>query len=158
GCSATLWGTATAVREDEVPNPHGPAAPRPLVSTPGGRMSPRSHPSHRLGPRPGSAGPQDPAVSALVQLARNSAPRRVSRRSLLAGAGGLGLASLLAACGTGGGTTPAAGEQSSGQLSPAEDRSAEDPTLRWSNWTLYLDYDDAKGVYPTLQRFQEESG
>lgn len=121
-------------------------------------MSPRSHPSHRLGPRPGSAGPQDPAVSALVQLARNSASRRVSRRSLLAGAGGLGLASLLAACGTGGGTTPAAGEQSSGQLSPAEDRSAEDPTLRWSNWTLYLDYDDAKGVYPTLQRFQEESG
>ncbi|HEY4616233.1 MAG TPA: spermidine/putrescine ABC transporter substrate-binding protein [Citricoccus sp.] len=121
-------------------------------------MSPRSHPSHRLRPRPGATGPQDPAVSALVQLARESASRRVSRRSLLAGAGGLGLASLLAACGTGGGTTPAGGEQSSGQLSPAEDRSAEDPTLRWSNWTLYLDYDDAKGVYPTLERFQEESG
>ena len=29
-------------------------------------------------------------------------------------------------------------------------RSAEDGTLRWSNWTLYLDYDDEKKTYPTL--------
>ena len=53
---------------------------------------------------------------------------------------------------------PAGNGESSAQLTPAEDRSAEDGTLRWSNWTLYLDYDDAAGVYPTLERFQAESG
>ncbi|MGD6979311.1 MULTISPECIES: polyamine ABC transporter substrate-binding protein [Citricoccus] len=122
-------------------------------------MSPRSHPSHRLSPRPGATpGPRDPDVAALVRLARSASTGRISRRSLLAGAGGLGLASVLAACGTGGGTTPAGDGESSAQLTPAEDRSAEDGTLRWSNWTLYLDYDDAAGVYPTLERFQAESG
>lgn len=122
-------------------------------------MSPRSHPSHRLNRPPGAQpGPEDPGVAALVRLARSASASRVSRRSLLAGAGGLGLASLLAACGTGGGTTPAGDGEASGQLSPAEDRSAEDGTLRWSNWTLYLDYDDAQGVYPTLEQFQQDSG
>lgn len=122
-------------------------------------MSHRPIPSHRLSPRSSSApGPEDPGVAALVQLARSASAGRVSRRSLLAGAGGLGLASLLAACGTGGGSTPTGEGESSAQLTPAEDRSAEDGSLRWSNWTLYLDYDDAEGVYPTLEAFQEQSG
>lgn len=103
--------------------------------------------------------PADPGVRALVQMSRAASAGRLSRRSLLAGAGGLGLASLLAACGTGGGTTPSGGGGGeSGGLTPAQDVSDTEKSLRWSNWTLYLDYDDEAGNYPTLEAFQEQSG
>ncbi|WP_336704047.1 spermidine/putrescine ABC transporter substrate-binding protein [Micrococcus terreus] len=113
-------------------------------------------------PRQNSAalrpGPQDPAVQALVRLSRTASGSRLSRRSLLAGAGGMGVASLLAACGTGGGTTPSGAATSSAALTAATDVSDTEKTVRWSNWTLYLDYDDSAGTYPTLEAFQEESG
>ncbi len=35
--------------------------------------------------------------------------------------------------------------------------SASDPTLNWSNWPFYIDEDD-DGNYPTLERFQEQTG
>jgi spermidine/putrescine transport system substrate-binding protein len=39
----------------------------------------------------------------------------------------------------------------------AEDISATDKTLNWSNWPFYIDEDD-DGNYPTLDRFQEQTG
>ena len=71
---------------------------------------------------------------------------QLSRRGVIAGVGGLGVAGLLAACGTKSGpkTSPAAG--------------ASGGTVRWANWTLYLDYDSKTKSYPTLVAFQKQSG
>ena len=66
------------------------------------------------------------------------AQSRVTRRSVLAGAGAVGAGSLLAACGGGGG--------------------AGDDAVRWGNWNLYLDYDSDAKVYPTLEKFTEQTG
>lgn len=71
---------------------------------------------------------------------------QLSRRGLIAGAGGLGAVGLLAACGT----------KSDPKTSPSS--SAGGGTVRWANWTLYLDYDSKAKTYPTLDAFQKESG
>jgi spermidine/putrescine transport system substrate-binding protein len=76
---------------------------------------------------------QDSMLNELKALAKS----RVSRRSVLAGAGAVGAGSLLAACGGGGGS---------------------DADVRWGNWTLYLDYDSDAKVYPTLEDFTAETG
>jgi len=73
--------------------------------------------------------------------ARSIINSQVSRRALIAGAGGLGAAGLLTACGGGDGGG-----------------SAAEGTVRWANWTLYLDYDSDAQVYPTLEKFMAESG
>jgi spermidine/putrescine transport system substrate-binding protein len=64
----------------------------------------------------------------------------VSRRGVLAGAGGLGAAGLLAACGGGSDSADSAN------------------SVRWGNWPLYLDYDEETKKYPTLEKFQEQTG
>ncbi|TXK17294.1 PotD/PotF family extracellular solute-binding protein [Homoserinibacter sp. GY 40078] len=88
--------------------------------------------------------PEDPLIRRLVVEARRA---QVSRRTVLGGAG-LGAAALtLAACSTGGDSKP----------TPAADDSANDPTLTWANWSLYLDEDD-DGNHPTLERFMDETG
>ncbi|PQZ96407.1 polyamine ABC transporter substrate-binding protein [Arthrobacter sp. MYb227] len=87
----------------------------------------------------------------LLRLSRGIAAAQVSRRGVLAGAGGLALAGLLAACGTSGGNKVAA-------PSAAADLSAESKVVNWANWTLYLDYDDKSKKYPTLERFKKETG
>ncbi|MCO7256637.1 hypothetical protein KSI86_21090, partial [Dickeya oryzae] len=66
---------------------------------------------------------------------------------LLAGATGGAAALALAACAPAGSEAP----------TPAADLSDSEKVLRWSNWALYLDEDDAGG-HPTLERFIEESG
>jgi spermidine/putrescine transport system substrate-binding protein len=75
---------------------------------------------------------------------------RLSRRSLLAGFGGVGIAATLAACG--GSSSPVA------VASPASavDLSATDKTLRWQSWPAYMDYDGGKGS--TLRAFEKQSG
>lgn len=73
----------------------------------------------------------------MLQELKSIAKSRVTRRSVLAGAGAIGAGSLLAACGGGGGS---------------------DADIRWGNWTLYLDYDSDKKVYPTLEEFTKETG
>ena len=94
--------------------------------------------------------PLSPEAAAIV--------RGLSRRSVLAGAGALGVAGL-AACGTSGtpGTSSTSG---AGEAKPkaAVDTSATDKKVDWANWTLYLDYDDETKKYPTLEAFQKESG
>lgn len=88
--------------------------------------------------------PQDPIVRELVAQARRM---QFSRRHILQGAG-IGAGALaLAAC----------APSSAGAPKPAEDISATDKTLTWSNWPAYIDEDD-DGNYPTLVRFQDETG
>lgn len=81
-------------------------------------------------------------------------PSAVSRRAFLrtAGAGGLtlGMAALLAACGT-----PA---QKGTQGAAAEDLSDKDKTLNFSNWPLYIDYSDDEQSRPSLEAFEKKTG
>ena len=84
--------------------------------------------------------PQDPMVRQLIKAAKNT---KVSRRGFLAGAGGTATTAALM---TAGGASTLALSGCTGS-----DR------LIWVNWELYLDQDD-DGSYPTLERFQEETG
>ncbi|MGH8892904.1 MAG: ABC transporter substrate-binding protein [Actinomycetes bacterium] len=88
---------------------------------------------------------QDPRFREIVRS-------QLSRRSLLRGAGGAGVAAALAACGTGGSGTSAKPDPQ------VKDRSATDKVVRWANWPAYLDFDEESSTYPTLERFQEETG
>lgn len=89
----------------------------------------------------------DPMLRSIVNA-------QLSRRKLLMGAGGLSVAGMLAACGTGGGTSGG----SSSKPSPAADVSDTDKIVNWANWTLYLDYDDSTRKYPSLEAFSEATG
>ncbi|MEL0317090.1 MAG: extracellular solute-binding protein, partial [Aquiluna sp.] len=87
--------------------------------------------------------PQDPMMRELVQMARK---HQMSRRAALAGFGGTAAALTLASC-----TSAEEG------LTPATDVSDSEPVIVWHNWPAYMDEDD-DGNYPTLERFQAESG
>jgi|UniRef100_UPI0040499496 spermidine/putrescine transport system substrate-binding protein len=78
--------------------------------------------------------------SSLSPEARSIIGAMVSRRAVLAGAGGLGAAGLLAACGGGSDSADSANN------------------VRWGNWPLYLDYDEDTRKYPTLDKFSEATG
>ncbi|TFC94633.1 MULTISPECIES: spermidine/putrescine ABC transporter substrate-binding protein [Cryobacterium] len=88
--------------------------------------------------------PADPMIAQLVRQARATT---MGRRTLLAGAGGGAAALALAACSTGGAAKPTA----------APDKSDSSKLVRWDNWALYIDVDDAGG-YPTLDAFTAETG
>ena len=78
--------------------------------------------------------------SSLSPEAKSILGAMVSRRGVLAGAGGLGAAGLLAACGGG------------------SDSGDSANSVRWGNWPLYLDYDEDTKKYPTLDKFSEQTG
>lgn len=75
--------------------------------------------------------------------ARSILGARISRRGVLAGAGGLSAAGLLAACGGSSGSGAAGGDSN---------------TVRWGNWPLYLDFDAKTKKYPTLEKFKKLTG
>ncbi|MEN9953725.1 MAG: hypothetical protein RL028_327 [Actinomycetota bacterium] len=88
--------------------------------------------------------PQDPMMRQLVQMARG---KMLSRRATLLGLGGTAAVLSLASC--------AADTKSA--LTPTADLSDSEKVLVWHNWPLYMDGED-DGSYPTLNRFQEQSG
>ncbi|MYV43546.1 extracellular solute-binding protein, partial [Streptomyces sp. SID1328] len=79
----------------------------------------------------------------------------LTRRSLLrASAGGVltaGGLGALSACGI-----PAAGRTPGG--TSADDRSAREKTVSFSNWTEYIDVDDSGKRHPTLAAFRRKTG
>ena len=75
---------------------------------------------------------------------------QLTRRHFLQGSAMAGVATFLAACGTSGtgaSSTPSAG--ASGGSGTSE--------LRFANWIGYIDVAD-DGTYPTIQKFEAESG
>jgi spermidine/putrescine transport system substrate-binding protein len=97
--------------------------------------------------------PLTPEAAAIVRAQLAGGRGSMTRRSLLGGAGALGVGAALAACGTGGSSgTPTTGP------SPAADTSKNDKIVNWANWTLYLDYDEDTKTYPTLETFQKVNG
>jgi len=96
-----------------------------------------------------SASPLDPQV---VRALRSA----MSRRGFLQTLGAGGAAAFLAACGISGSSgTP---HNRDNPVANPVDLSDTNKTLTWANWTLYLDYDEEKKVYPTLRQFEKETG
>jgi len=78
-------------------------------------------------------------INAISPEARAIIRALVTRRSVFAGAGAISAAGLLAACGSG-------------------SNSADTDTVRWANWTEYLDYDEETQENPTLVEFENQTG
>ncbi len=92
-----------------------------------------------------------PALSAA--LARGL----VSRRTVMHGMAGLTAAALLTACGSKG-KNPTAGGTTKGLPKSAEDKSATEKIVNWSNWPEYIDVDDKTQKRPTLDAFSKKTG
>ncbi|MFJ8023172.1 spermidine/putrescine ABC transporter substrate-binding protein [Streptomyces sp. NPDC096311] len=96
-----------------------------------------------------------PAQVAAMRRSFRNGRAALSRRSLLrASAGGalaVGGLGALSACGI-----PAAGKTQGGVS--AEDHSAKEKTIHFSNWTEYMDVDDSGKHHPTLDAFTKRTG
>ncbi|MFC4507513.1 MULTISPECIES: ABC transporter substrate-binding protein [Streptomyces] len=96
-----------------------------------------------------------PAQLAAIRRSFRSGRAAMTRRSLLrASAGGaltVGGLGALSACGI-----PAAGQAKGG--TSAEDHSAKEKTVDFSNWTEYMDVDDSGKRHPTLDAFTKRTG
>ncbi len=96
-----------------------------------------------------------PAQLAAVRRSLTGGRAALTRRSLLrASAGGalaLGGIGALGACGI-----PPAGRSQGGES--AEDHSAKERTVAFSNWTEYMDVDDGGKRHPTLEEFTRRTG
>ena len=77
----------------------------------------------------------------LPQEIKAIADAHLSRRALLAGATGLGAAALVG-----------------GETIAATSAAAAGGTVRFGNWSLYLDYDNKTKKYPTLEAFMKKTG
>ncbi|MEU9665595.1 spermidine/putrescine ABC transporter substrate-binding protein [Streptomyces bobili] len=95
-----------------------------------------------------------PQAAAMRRSLRNGRAAMTRRSLLRASAGGaltLGGLGALSACGI-----PAAGKTEGG--TSAEDHSAKEKTVSFSNWTEYMDVDEAGKRHPTLDTFTERTG
>ena len=96
-----------------------------------------------------------PAQVAAMRRSFRSGRAAMTRRSLLrASAGGalaVGGLGTLSACGI-----PAAGNTQGGVS--AEDHSAKEKTVNFSNWTEYIDVDESEKHHPTLDQFKKQTG
>src|SRR3954447_21302415 len=91
-----------------------------------------------------------PAVAAAMRRSLSNGRAATTRRSLLrASAGGaltVGGLAALSGCGI-----PAAGKTQGGVS--ADDHSAREKEINFSNWTEYMDVDDSGKHHPTLDAF-----
>ncbi|MFD5794018.1 PotD/PotF family extracellular solute-binding protein [Streptomyces diastatochromogenes] len=95
-----------------------------------------------------------PQVAAMRRSLRNGRAAMTRRSLLRASAGGaltVGGLGALSACGI-----PAAGKTQGGMS--AQDHSATEKVVNFSNWTEYIDVDDSGKHHPTLDAFQKRTG
>ncbi|MDN3268998.1 spermidine/putrescine ABC transporter substrate-binding protein [Streptomyces sp. MA15] len=96
-----------------------------------------------------------PVQQAAIRRSLRNGRAALTRRSLLRASAGGALAAgglgALSACGI-----PPAGNTEGGV--PAEDHSAKERTVTFSNWTEYMDTDDSGRRHPTLEEFTKRTG
>lgn len=96
-----------------------------------------------------------PPLRAAVQRGTRGRRAALTRRSLLRATAGGALATgglgTLGGCGI-----PAAGKTQGG--TSAQDHSAREKVVNFSNWTEYIDVDDSGKRHPTLDTFRERTG
>ncbi|MGY6024327.1 ABC transporter substrate-binding protein [Streptomyces spinosirectus] len=96
-----------------------------------------------------------PAVAAAVRRSFRNGRAAMTRRSLLRASAGGALAAggiaALSGCGI-----PAAGKTEGGQS--ADDHSAKEKEINFSNWPEYIDVDDSGKHHPTLDAFRRRTG
>ncbi|MFJ9538821.1 PotD/PotF family extracellular solute-binding protein [Streptomyces sp. NPDC101225] len=96
-----------------------------------------------------------PAVVAAVRRSYRNGRAAMTRRSLLRASAGGALAAggmtALSSCGI-----PAAGKTQGGQS--ADDHSAKEKEINFSNWPEYIDVDDSGKHHPTLETFRKRTG
>lgn len=90
----------------------------------------------------------DPRVAAVLA-------QYPTRRQVLGVASGAAALAALAAC-----SPPPAPASSSAAPKPTlpQDVSATEKSVKFANWTAYLDYDEKTKKYPTLEAFQKKTG
>jgi spermidine/putrescine transport system substrate-binding protein len=101
--------------------------------------------------RPGSGRrrPRSPEARALVAQTGGG----LTRRALLGTAGVAGVGVALNAC-----APPAPPSGATATLELPTDVSAENPVVKWANWTAYMDIDEETQEHPTLNAFTERTG
>ncbi|WP_234536073.1 ABC transporter substrate-binding protein [Streptomyces shenzhenensis] len=92
-----------------------------------------------------------PVEAAAMRRSLRSGRAALARRSFLGGALAVGGAGALSACGI-----PAAGKSQGGVS--ADDHSATEKVVNFSNWPEYIDVDDSGKVHPTLDAFRKRTG
>ncbi len=80
-----------------------------------------------------------------------------TRRSMMAGALGLGATAALAACGSEGTGSTASGSATR-TAAAAQDMSDSEKIVNWSNWTQYIDVSEDEKSRPTLDAFTKQTG
>ncbi|WP_181805175.1 ABC transporter substrate-binding protein [Streptomyces shenzhenensis] len=92
-----------------------------------------------------------PVEAAAMRRSLRSGRAALARRSFLGGALAVGGAGALSACGI-----PAAGKSQGGVS--ADDHSATEKVVNFSNWPEYIDVDDSGKAHPTLDAFRKRTG
>ncbi|MFF4305437.1 PotD/PotF family extracellular solute-binding protein [Streptomyces sp. NPDC001601] len=92
-----------------------------------------------------------PVVAAAMRRSLRTGRAALARRSFLGGALAVGGAGALSACGI-----PAAGKSQGGVS--ADDHSATEKVVNFSNWPEYIDVDDSGKTHPTLDAFRKRTG
>ncbi|MGW5653510.1 ABC transporter substrate-binding protein [Streptomyces humi] len=92
-----------------------------------------------------------PVEMAAIRRGLRTGRAALGRRSFLGGALAVGGAGALSACGI-----PAAGKTQGGVS--ADDHSAQEKVVNFSNWPEYIDVDDSGKTHPTLDEFRKRTG
>ncbi|MEU2775992.1 spermidine/putrescine ABC transporter substrate-binding protein [Streptomyces sp. NPDC007162] len=92
-----------------------------------------------------------PVETAAIRRSLRTGRAALARRSFLGGALAVGGVGALSACGI-----PAAGKTQGGVS--ADDHSAKEKVVNFSNWPEYIDVDDSGKTHPTLDEFRKRTG
>jgi spermidine/putrescine transport system substrate-binding protein len=82
----------------------------------------------------------------------------LTRRTLVAGAAGVGVTALAACSSKGRNATTSSSGTAAPSAKAAQDMSATEKVVNWSNWPEYIDVDDKTQKRPSLDAFSKQTG